>query len=517
MAASAAAKLRRRLNELIRPGATDVEGRTLWILERSAVTALIVITNLIGAGAVVALCLLVLPLPPVADEGQVRLVNGIVAAGYVLVAVPIGAYVGARWLGRLRDWLTEGRSATESEQRTVLLAPLRLFALQVALWLGAAVLFGLLNLTYSGRLALWVSIAVVLSGLTTAACAYLLSERALRPIATRALADGAEPPLPGPGVATRFLLAWGLGTVIPLAGLLMIGIAYLAGTEASGTDLAVAMVVLGGGAVLVGFISILLAARATVAPVNAVRRALSEVRDGELDVQVPVYDGTQIGDLQLGFNQMVHGLSERQRIREALGAYVDPDVAEQILEEGTDLAGEQVDVTVLFVDVRDFTAFAEAHGADEVVAALNGLFERIVPIVHEHDGRVDKFTGDGLLAVFGAPRRLSDHAGKALAAAREIQKAAGEEGSFEVGIGLNSGEVVAGNIGGGGRLEFSVIGDVVNVAARAESATRETDDAILITQSTKDSLQDVDAELTQRQGVELKGKSESVALYAVSG
>src|SRR3712207_4837712 len=94
----------------------------------------------------------------------------------------------------------------------------------------------------------------------------------------------------------------------------------------------------------------------------------------------------------------------------------------------------------------------------------------------------------GLLAVFGAPRRLSDHADCALAAARKIREVAEDAKDFQVGIGLNSGEVVAGNIGGGGRLEFSVIGDVVNVAARAEAATRETDDAILITQSTRDSL-----------------------------
>ena len=446
-----------------------------------------------------------------------RLVNGLVAAGYVILAVPIGALIGTRWLAGLRDWLKSDRAPTEVEQRIVLLAPLRLFALQVAMWLGAAVVFGVLNLTYSGRLALWVSSAVVLSGLTTAACAYLLSERALRPIASRALSEGAEPPLPGPGVATRFLLAWGLGTAIPVTGVLIIGIAFLAGTEATGTDLAVGMVVLGGGALTVGFMAILLAARATIAPVNAVRHALTEVRDGELDVQVPVYDGTQIGDLQLGFNQMVHGLSERQRIREALGAYVDPDVAEQILEEGTDLSGESVDVTVLFVDVRDFTGFAESREAEEVVATLNRLFERIVPIVHEHGGRVDKFTGDGLLAVFGAPRRLDDHADRALAAAREIQEAAEELGDLELGIGLNSGEVVAGNIGGGGRLEFSVIGDVVNVAARAEAATRETGDSILLTEMTKAALKDSDGEFEKRSGVSLKGKAEDVALYGYEG
>ena len=513
MAVSAAAKLRSRLEELIRPTASSVDGRALWVLERTAVTVLIVVTNIIGAAAVLTLALFVLPLPTVPDQGHVRLVNGFVAAGYVALAVPVGAYFGTRRLRRLREWLTDGRAANAEEQRAVLLAPLRLFTLQVGLWLGAAVVFGILNLTYSGRLALWVSSAIVLSGLTTAACAYLLSERALRPIAARALGEGAEPPLPGPGVATRFLLAWGLGTAIPVVGVLIVGVAFLAGTDATGSDLAIAMVVLGGGALIVGLLAILLAARATVAPVNAVRHALTEVRDGEFDVQVPVYDGTQIGDLQLGFNQMVHGLSERQRIREALGAYVDPDVAEQILKEGTDLAGEKVNVTVLFVDVCDFTAFAESRSADEVVAALNRLFENIVPIVHERGGRVDKFTGDGLLAVFGAPRRLEDHADRALDAARAIQAATEEAGDFEIGVGINTGEVVAGNIGGGGRLEFSVIGDVVNVAARAEAATRETGDSILLTEMTKAALSNGDGNFQKRSGVSLKGKAEEVALY----
>jgi adenylate cyclase len=191
-------------------------------------------------------------------------------------------------------------------------------------------------------------------------------------------------------------------------------------------------------------------------------------------------------------------------------------VAEQILEEGTDLSGESVDVTVLFADVRDFTGFAESRDAEEVVATLNRLFGRIVPVVHEQGGRVDKFTGDGLLAVFGAPRRLGDHADRAVAAAREIQEAAADLGDFEIGIGLNSGEVVAGNIGGGGRLEFSVIGDVVNVAARAEAATRETDDRILLTEQTKACLKESEG-LAERPGISLKGKTEEVALFALDG
>jgi adenylate cyclase len=213
---------------------------------------------------------------------------------------------------------------------------------------------------------------------------------------------------------------------------------------------------------------------------------------------------------------MVAGLRERERIRDAFGTYVDREVAEHILKEGTDLAGEQIEVTIMFIDVRDFTGFAERASAPEVVATINRLFERAVPIIHAHRGHVDKFVGDGLLAVFGAPRRQDDHADHALAAACEVERAVGEEfaGELEIGIGLNSGSVVAGNVGGGGRLEFSVIGDAVNTAARVEAATRKTGDTILIADRTRKLLQHADIALHGRPNVALKGKREPVMLFA---
>ena len=139
-----------------------------------------------------------------------------------------------------------------------------------------------------------------------------------------------------------------------------------------------------------------------------------------------------------------------------------------------------------------------------------------MPIVHQHGGHVDKYVGDGLLAVFGAPRRRDDHADLALAAAIEIAAAVDDEFGDElaVGIGLNSGVVVAGNVGGGGRLEFSVIGDAVNVAARVESATRETGDRILITERPRQLAQADTVEFDERPATHLKGKREAVRLYA---
>ncbi|MDQ6746234.1 MAG: HAMP domain-containing protein [Actinomycetota bacterium] len=435
--------------EILRPGESEISHPTLARVGRIVLTLVIVLTNLIGAAAVLVFAVFVVPLPAVGSVDHVRQVNEVAALIYVAVAVPLGVVLGTRGLVQVREWLEEERQATLLDARSVLHAPLRLFQLQVLLWLVASVLFGALSLQYSDALALRVAIIVALNGVVTASCSYLLSELLLRPAAARAMAQGAPTRLGVPGVATRAVLAWVTGAGLPLAGMVVIGIAALAGQpEATRNQLGVAMVVLGGAGLAVGLLAITVAARATADPVESVGRALERVRQGEFEVRVPVYDGTQIGQLQLGFNAMVQGLAERERIREAFGTYVDPEVAEHILEEGTNLAGEQVEVTIMFVDIRDLTSFAERTAAEEVVSSINALFEQIVPIIHDHGGRVDKFVGDGLLAVFGAPWRQYDHADKALAAALQIVERVRSENGLQIGIGLNSGEVVAGNVGG---------------------------------------------------------------------
>ena len=132
---------------------------------------------------------------------------------------------------------------------------------------------------------------------------------------------------------------------------------------------------------------------------------------------------------------------------------------------------------------------AERSDATEVVAALNALFEVMVPIVTDHGGHVDKFLGDGLLAVFGAPEGYADHADRAVAAGLDLVRAVNRPGAeLEIGVGINTGPVVAGSIGGAGRLNFSVIGDAVNVSARVEAATRDLDHDLLITRDTCDAL-----------------------------
>jgi class 3 adenylate cyclase len=216
---------------------------------------------------------------------------------------------------------------------------------------------------------------------------------------------------------------------------------------------------------------------------------------------------------------MMQGLSEREALREAFGAYVDPEVAERVLEQGGELIeGQEREVTVMILDVWHFTEFAERSSARETVTFLNDLFGIVVPCVTKHGGHANKFLGDGLLAVFGAPDRLPDHADRALAAAGEIviQLTRRFGSGVRFGIGINSGHVVVGSVGGGGRLEFAVIGDTVNVAARVEQLTRETGDAVLLTEATRCLLSAGAEKLEPRGRFALKGVSEPVPIYAVA-
>ena len=174
-------------------------------------------------------------------------------------------------------------------------------------------------------------------------------------------------------------------------------------------------------------------------------------------------------------------------------------------------------VTILVVDIRGFTTFADRSTAREAVAYLNEFFNLVVPILTEHDGHANKLLGDGVLGVFGAPERLPDHADRALAAAADMLAAVethfGER--CRIGIGINSGLVLVGTIGGGGLTEFGVIGDPVNVAARIQDATRELREPLLLTEATRCLLESSDTSLEAHGSLRLKGKPEPVAIYGL--
>ncbi len=174
-------------------------------------------------------------------------------------------------------------------------------------------------------------------------------------------------------------------------------------------------------------------------------------------------------------------------------------------------------VTVLFVDIRGFTSFADRATAREAVDYLNEFFGLVVPIAAEHGGHANKLLGDGLLAVFGAPTPLPDHPDRALAAATRILSSV--ESQFadrcRIGIGVNSGLVLVGTIGGGELTELGVIGDPVNVAARVQDATRELDEPLLVTEATRCLLERDVVPLEHRAMLTLRGKAEPVAVHSL--
>ena len=441
--------------------------------------------------------------------------------GAFVVFLPLTLVFGRQWVNirpfePIKAWLCEERPASEDERLLVLLYPKKWALKSAVIWGASAVIFGCLNIPWGTESAGGAWLTICMGGLTACALQYLVVGRILRPITGRALAGGAPPRVAAPGVTTRMTAAWTLATGVPVLGVMSLAIQKLIGANLSQAQVLGATLFLAFLALAVGLLAMVLAARSVADPVAAVREAQQRLEYGDFHARVPVDDGSEVGLLQAGFNRMADGLQERELLREAFGTFVDPGLTERVIEEGTDLAGEEVELSVMFIDVRDFTSFAERAEPHEVVARLNDLYGLVVPILLRHRGHASKFIGDGLLAVFGAPERLEDHAQRAVDAALEVADTVGERYGDElrVGIGVNSGRVVVGTIGGGGRLDFTVIGDPVNTAARVEAATRETGDDILITDATREYLDGSSSEWEERPAVTLKGKSRTTGLYA---
>ena len=481
---------------------------------RSRIASRVIAANVAAAVVVYLFLALVSPSPSTTEE-SIGLELATFGA-YVLVAALAGYRLGLRTFEPVRRWVEEERTPSEPELEVTLAQPLRHAGWVFVLWCIGAAAFAALHMMpgnpvhHDPDYGLMIGAVTVLGGLAAAMLSYLLIDQSLRPVFALALARTTPLRPHTLGVEQRIVASWALGS-----GVVFVAIAL---TPFSSPRVDVALWFLAPIGLIGGGVIITAAARSVATRVAAMRAALAEVEKGRFDARVDVDDGSEVGLLQAGFNRMAAGLAERERIREAFGTYVDPEIAEHILREGTSLAGEEVEVTVMFLDVRGFTGFAERAPAQEVVATINRLFALVVPRVHEHKGHVDKFVGDGVLAVFGAPRRQPDHADLALAAAIKIAAAVEAElgDELRVGIGLSSGVVVAGNVGGAGRFEFSVIGDTVNVAARVEAATRATGDTILLSEATKELLR-APAALEERPGVALKGKTEPVRVFAVAG
>ena len=252
--------------------------------------------------------------------------------------------------------------------------------------------------------------------------------------------------------------------------------------------------------IVFGLCSAVLISRLVAQPVDQLRSAAEAVAGGRLDVQVSLKRADEFGSLIGEFNRMVVELREKERLRQTFGLHVGRKAAEQILARNPGLSGVEQHITVMFVDIRSFTARAASHSPAKIVGVLNEFLRAMVQVIEDHhSGMVNKFLGDGLLALFGAGAPTEAHADEAVHTARamltRLEKlnrdlaARGEE-AIHIGIGLHTGLAIVGSIGSPERLEFTAIGDTVNLASRIESLTKAVGETVLLSEATRQALRE---------------------------
>jgi len=383
---------------------------------------------------------------------------------FVVFAVLFGALFLRRHRPRLTTalrWIDEDRAATTLEERVVFRLPSQLALEQFAAILLIGVLIAIGNL-WSGSLGLeWLRTLVGLGlfGATMAALTYLIAEATLRPVFARFGTVATHSAL---AVGTRLLVAWAVGSLVPL---LFIAAIPLRGTAGEQLTTTAPLEFMAWFAVVIGAMTTVLVARSIAEPLAVVRAGLRRVAEGDLTAELAVDDPGEVGEVQAAFNHMVEGLRERSALQDMFGRHVGTEVARQALVTGVQLGGETRRATVLFVDLIGSTGLAERLPPTAVVELLNQFFGEVVRVVEAEGGWVDKFEGDGALAVFGVPTDLDDHQSHGLRAARVLTERLTQAG-IAAGIGLASGELVAGNVGTERRFEYTVIGAPVNQAAR---------------------------------------------------
>lgn len=457
-------------------GSAEEGGRKQRIRIQLLLTAAIVIANVIGIVIAVSLGAIGIPDPSFL-RADLALINFIALPVYAGVALIIGVVVGTMIMVRALKWSIDDQVPTAADVKRTRRARRRLVLLQFVGWLGAATLLGFLYGSVDLTLVPKVVLITVMSGLVVVTISSLLAEIMLRPVAARILQAGLG--WRGSSVRTRSIQAWLVGTGVPLVGIFLVVFFATFSRDADHTSrvsLFVSVTVLTAVAAGVGLLSVTLFAWSVTGPIQSVRTGMARVRSGDVshDTDLVVYDASELGELQLGFNNMVSGLRGQERMRDIFSRHVGRDVAAAALLGDPELGGAERIVAVVFVDVIGSTQLATKRSPTEVVDLLNQFFSVIVEATERFDGLVNKFEGDAVLSIFGAPLAIADPAGSALRAAREIaQRLRVEVPDLKAGIGVSFGPVVAGNVGAIQRFEYTVIGDPVNESARISELAKQ--------------------------------------------
>ncbi|MGE2837049.1 adenylate/guanylate cyclase domain-containing protein [Mycobacterium sp. SMC-4] len=476
-------------------------------------TFFLLFTNVLGIAVSLLLNTVAIPVPSVFSDAPAWLTFGVVPA-YMGVALIFGtAWITSRTVSALR-WALEERRPTRDDQRNVFRAPARVAQALLLLWgVGAVlltVLYGMHDTDFIPRFLF----AVGFPGIVVATACYMITEFALRPIAAQALEAGRPPRRLAHGVMGRTMTVWLLSSGVPVLGILLLALFTLSMGNLSATQFAVAVMIIAIIALLFGLVLMWLLSWLIATPVRVVRSALKHVEDGDLDCNLVVFDGTELGELQRGFNSMVDGLRERERVRDLFGRHVGREVALAAERQQIELGGEERYAAVVFVDITGSTQLVTSRPPVEVVEVLNRFFDVVVDEVDKHHGLVNKFEGDAVLAVFGAPVSLDNAETEALAAARTMaERLRDEVPECPAGVGVAAGVVVAGNVGAKERFEYTVIGEPVNEAARlCELAKKEDGRVVASAEAVNRATEAERAKWTLGQTVTLRGYEQPTQL-----
>ena len=481
-----------------------------WLLgtQWPAYAALVLASNVLGAAAIMLFVRYLLPMPEIeAFRAELPALPWIGVA-YPVAAILVGMTATSMLFRPVLDWQRNpGAHDPNMVRNLVLRIPLYQAGVAAVVWLIGIAIAVVATARFAPRLGLVVGVSTVLMGMLVVLLTYLQAERLVRPVAAAALARRFEDSTLSPPIKHRLIVTWVMTSGAPLTGILCVLAAQRAGYFADDASLILpALTALSAIALVAGCAGSLFAMMSVVDPVIELQEAIYRVRRGNDQVEVDIYDGSELGVLQAGFNEMMRGLRERQRVRDIFGRYVGTEVARRALEERPELGGEDRKVAVLFVDVIGSTSYAVNHSAEEVVEELNRFFEHVVRVVHRNKGIINKFQGDAALAVFGAPLNVYDSASMALKAARELRLEL-RGLALQAGIGVASGHVVAGHIGGADRFEYTVIGDAVNEAARLTELAKDTPGRVLTNSATLKAANEAEqARWTLLKSIELRGR-----------
>lgn len=292
-------------------------------------------------------------------------------------------------------------------------------------------------------------------------------------------------------------------------------------------ELRAILLIVGAAALALAVVAGLLIAEGITAPMEELVTATRRLVSGDYDVRVAPRRRDEVGELSLAFNAMVEGLREKDRIRAVLSKAVSREIADELLKKGRiELGGEERGVTMLFSDIRGFTTLSEGMPPKELVGQLNDYFKRMARAIEPHRGVIDKYVGDAIMALFGAPLAGAEDAVGAQRAALAMLKALDElnaerraagQADWRIGVGLNTGSAVAGTLGSEERWSYTVIGDAVNLASRLEGLTKHYGAAIVVSRATRDASAGTPFLYRSLDLVRVKGKHEPIEVFELLG